>query len=52
MIVCRKWKHGLGDDEDVELKRIVDTNHALILVENSAELQQIVKKGFSMIIIM
>ena len=44
----RKWKHVLGDAEDVKLKRIVDTNPALYLDEISAELQRIVKKGFSM----
>jgi len=44
----RKWKHVLGDAEDVELKRIVDANPTFYLDEISAELQRIVKKGFSM----
>jgi len=46
--VFRKWKHVLGEAEDVELKRIVDANPTLYLDEISAELQRIVKKGFSM----
>jgi len=44
----RKWRHGLGDAENVKLKRIVVTNPALYLDEISEELQRIVKKGFSM----